>query len=205
MFTQYSILDLKYYFQKNKKIYISLLFFFLFGIVIGIIISISSDSYLSLLSSKDKVFFDYVNGKVDFGKQSVKLAMSFLVFQVIVFCLNLNYYLGFLTYILVTYQTSIMYLSLTAIIAQYGFGGVMNSLFIVLPVNLVLIASNILFSGVCIERSYYAMREKRFSYGFDNKTFWVIIAGFVLFGIVFSYLINFLYVLILKRRVFIIF
>lgn len=204
MAKKYSIYDLKYFFRKNKKIYLFFLFFFLIGIIVGIVVAFSSDSYVSLLNTKDKVFYDYVNGKVDFSKETMKLVLSFLVYQGIVFLLNLNFYSGLLSYVLTAYQSSLMFLSVTALISSHGFGGIMTAIFLVLPVNLVLISANILFSGLCIERSYNALKFRCFSHGFD-KNFWYIILFFVLFGILFSYLITFIFVIILRRRFFIIF
>ena len=204
MITKYSLFDLKYYFQKNKKIYLFFLFFFLLGIIAGIIISFTSDSYLALLTTKDKVFFDYVNGKADFGKESTKMILNFLLFQGIAFLLNLNYYSGLLGYFLISYQSSMMYLSLSALIAQHGFIGILTTLFLILPVNIVLIGTNMLFSGFCLIRSYNALKYKKFTYGFDKKFFLILLLFFV-FEIVFSYLVTFLFVLVLRRRYFIIF
>lgn len=204
MINKYSIYDLKYYFEKNKKIYLFFLFFFFVGIIVGIVIAFSSDSYLTLLTSKDKVLFDYVNGKADFGKQSVKIMLSFLVFQAIVFLLNLNFYSGLVSFVLVSYQSSLLYLSISALISSHGFSGVLTTLFLILPVNIILIGVNILFAGFCVVRSYEALKLKRFSYGFE-KNFWNIVLFFIIFDILFSYLYSFLLVVILKRRFFIIF
>lgn len=205
MLTNFSWFDLKYYFKKNKKIYLFFLFFFFIGILSGILIAVSSDSYLSLLTTKDKVFYDYVNGKADFSKESMKLMINFFVFQLIAFFLNLNFYTGLLSYLVVSYQTTLMYLSMVAVISQFGFSGVIKILLLMLPTNLILIVSGILFSGFCLCRSYEAKVNKKFSIGFERRSFWLIVLFFVLFGIVFSYLINFLFMLILRRRFFIIF
>ena len=204
MLKKYSLYDLKYYFQKNKKVYLFFLFFFFIGIIIGIVIAFSSDSYVSLLSTKDKVFYDYVNGKAGIGKETVKLILSFVVFQGVVFLLNLNFYSGLLTFVLIAYQGSLSFLSIVAVVSSRGFGGVLISLFLILPVNVVLVLSNILFSGLCFVRSFYSLKMKRFSYGFDNS-FFVMIVCLILFGILFSYLSTFLFVVVLRRRFFIIF
>ena len=204
MINKYSVYDLKYYFSKNKKIYLFFLFFFFLGIIAGIIIAVSSDSYLTLLTSKDKVFFDYVNGKADFGKQSMKIILSFISFQIIVFLLNLNFYSGLLSFLLISYQSSMFYLSLSALILEYGFSGVLTSLFLILPINIVLLGMNILFSGFCLIRSYNSLKQKQFSFGFD-KNFWIIILMFFTFEIIYSYMISFILMLVLKRRFFIIF
>lgn len=204
MINKCSIYDLKYYFEKNKKIYLFFLFFFFIGIIVGIVIAFSSDSYLTLLTSKDKVLFDYVNGKADFGKQSVKMMLSFLVFQAIVFLLNLNFYSGLVSFVLVSYQSSLLYLSISALISSHGFSGVLTTVFLILPVNIILIGVNVLFAGFCMVRSFGALKQKQFSFGFE-KNFWNIVLFFIIFDILFSYLYSFLLVVILKRRFFIIF
>ena len=204
MIAKYSLFDLKYYFQKNKKIYLFFLFFFFIGIITGVIISFTTDSYLTLLTTKDKVFFDYVNGKADFGKESTKMILNFLIFQGITFLLNLNFYSGLVSYFLISYQSSLMFLSLTALIAEHGFIGVLTTLFLILPVNIILIGTNILLSGFYLVRSYNALKYKSFSYGFDKKYFLILLLFFIV-EIVFSYLITFLFVLVLRRRFFIIF
>lgn len=204
MLTKYSLYDLKYYFLKNKKIYLFFLFFFFIGIIVGIVIAFSSDSYLTLLTSKDKVLFDYVNGKASFSKQSTKILSSFIIFQIIVFLLNLNFYSGLVSFLLISYQGSLFYLSLAALISQYGFSGVLTTLFLIIPINVFLVGINILFSGFCLTRSFEAIKHKRFSFGFE-KEFWIVILLFFVFEIVFSYVISFLLMLVLKRRFFIMF
>lgn len=197
-------IDIKYYFQKNKKIYSFFLFFFFIGLLVGIVIAFSTDSYVSLLTTKDKIFYDYVNGKADFGKETMKLILSFLVFQGVVFLLNLNFYSGMISFLLTAYQSALMFLSISALISSHGFGGVLITIFLIFPVNLVLVATNIIFSAFCVSRSFGALKMKKFSYGFDKK-FWGVIIAFILFGIAFSYLINIIFMIVLKRRFFIIF
>lgn len=203
MLKEFSLFDFKYYFKRNKKIYFFFLFFFFIGIFVGLMIAISSDSYLSLLSSKDKLFYDYVNGKVDFSKEVLKLIFNFFIFQLVIFLLNLNFYTGLFSYVLVSYQSALMILSMIAVVSQLGFSGIFRILFFVLPVNLVLMICACLFSGFCLVRSYDAKQNKRFSYGFDEKEFWLVILFFVVFGILFSYLINLVLVIFLRRRFFI--
>ena len=205
MLLNLSLFDLKYYLRKNKKIYLFFLFFFFIGIVIGVFVSISSDSYLSLLTTKDKLFYDYVNGKIDFNKEVIKLIFNFVIFQLIIFLLNLNFYTGLLSYVLVSYQSALMVLSMVAIFSRYGIGGFFNIVVLMLPINLILLVSGILFAGFCLSRSLGARFNKKFSYGFDNKYFWLVVLFFILFDIVFSFLINLIFVMFLKRRFFIIF
>lgn len=200
-----SIYDIGYFFKKNQKIIFFFLIFFVIGIICGVIIASSSDSYLSLLTSSDKVFFDYVNGKANFSKQTMKIILSSVFLELIFFALSLNFFSSLLSFVVVAYQGSIMFLSVSAVIAEYGFRGVMMTLLLSLPVNLIILASNIIFACICFNRSYMAFKLKRFSYNFNEGSFWLWVIGIMIFNIIFSCLINILFVIILRSRIFIIF
>lgn len=197
--------DIKHYFKKNQKIYFFLLAFFILGLVVGIFVAVSSDSYTSLLTSSDKIFYDYVNGNVSYSLETGKLILNSFLFEIVIFLLCLNFYSGILSYFLISYQSALMILSVVATISEFGFSGIMLSLFLSLPVNLVLMCNNLIFAGICLSRSYSATKNKMFSYGFNDKNFWMAIGISVLFLIVFSCLINLLFLLVLKSRIFIMF
>ena len=200
-----SIYDIGYFFKKNQKIIFCFLIFFILGVVCGVIIASSSDSYLSLLTSSDKVFFDYVNGKANFSKQTMKIILSSFFLEMIFFVLSLNFVSALMSFIVIAYQGSIMFLSISAVIAEYGFRGVMMTLFLSLPVNLIILASNIVFATICLNRSYLSFKLKRFSYGFNDGMFWLVSLGIILFNIVFACLINVLFSIVLRSRIFVIF
>ncbi len=183
----------------------SFLIFLLLGIVIGIIIATTSDSHLSLLTASDKVFYDYVNGKVGFSKQVSRLIFSTMILDVIFFILSLNYYLSYLTYLVIAYQGSLMFLSVTAVIAEYSFRGVLMTIFLSLPVNIIIFVFSIIFASVCVSRSFVAHKNKSFSYGLNNKNFWISLIGLLLLNIAMSFIISFLFNIILRSRIFIIF
>ena len=201
----FSIYDVGYFFKKNQKIIFFFLIFFVIGIICGVVIAGSSDSYLSLLTSSDKVFFDYVNGKANFSKQTMKLILSSVLLEFIFFGLCTNFFSGLLSFLVVAYQGSIMFMSISAVVAEYGFRGVMMILFLSLPVNLIMLASNICFATICFGRAYSAFKLKRFSNGFENGNYWLSIVALIVFNILFSCLINIIFSIVLRSRIFIIF
>lgn len=201
----FSMYDIEYFFKKNRRIFIFLLLFFLLGIVVGIIITITSDSYLSLLVSADKNYFDYVNGKVNFSKQTIKLISAPLLMNIITFLLCLNFYTGLVSFVLVSYQSSLAFLSLTAVISEYGFRGVLMSLFMILPINLIALCTCMLMVCVCFSRVYLSFKERSAFYGFDNRNFWFLILIINLTSIIIACCINIILTLILRSRIFIIF
>lgn len=205
MQSYFSFNDFKLYLKRNKNILICLLICLVFGILIGIFVSVSSETYLSILSTKDHVFFDYVNGTVSLSNQASKLIINNLIFEIIVFLLCLNYYSGLVTYALISYQSTLLFFVISATISEFGFSGAMISLLIILPINLVSLAINLLFALVCLARSYESLKFKSFKNGFDRRTFWISLLGLILFSLVFSCLVNLLYMLVLRSRIFIIF
>lgn len=201
----FSFYDISYYFKKNRKIYFFFLIFFIVGIVAGVFIAISSNSFSSLLTSSNKIFYDYVNGKVGFGEQTAKLILNSLVFKILIFLLCFNYYSGLVSYLLISYQSTLFLLSIIAVVSEFGFSGVVLSLVLIMPINLVLILNNIIFSGICLSRSQKAHINKMFNFGFNDKFFWFGLLLCFAFVIVFSCLINLLILMILKSRIFLIF
>lgn len=201
----FSFDDIWYYFRKNRGIFITFLIFIAIGMIVGIFIAVSSNSIASILTSSDKVFFDYIKGNISFSTQTGKMILNTIIFQLLIFLLCLNYYSGMVSFLLFSYQGMVLLLSVVAIISEFGFSGIIISLLLILPVNIILILNNVIFSGICLNRSRFAAFQKTFGFGFDNKNFWLAIGACVIFVIVFSSLINLLILIILKSRIFIIF
>lgn len=200
----FSYQNLRYYFKKNQTVMVSLLIFFFVGIVIGIFVALSSDSYISILSTSDKNFYGFVKGDASYYLLVKNLIIKNVAFEFIIFLLNLNYYSGLLSYGFISYQSALMYLSMIAVVSEFGFGGVLSVLFISLPLNLILFFINLLFTLICINRSKLALKSKSFTFGFD-KNFIAKILLIILTVIVFSCIVGFIFFLILKSRNFILF
>lgn len=200
-----SLSDVKYFFESHKKFLFWLLVSLVVGLAVGIIVAVSSDSFLSVLSSSDKVFYDYVKGNASFSKQLLKLILKTVAFQLIIFLLNLNFYSGLLSYLFVSYQGASLALSVIAIVSEFGFSGLLIVIFLQLPINLILFGLNFIFSSVCLRRSCLSQKYKQFGFGFDDKTFWAIVLLIVAFGVLFSFLVNLILMLVLRSRIFIIF
>ena len=197
--------DVKQFFRKNQRVIFFYLLFLVIGIIVGIFISISTDSYFSVLNNSDNIFYKFVNGKVSYSGETIKLIFKNVLFELVIFALCLNVYSGFLSFVLMSFQSALMFLSIVAVVSNLGFSGVLLTLFLSLPVNFVFFASNTLFSTVCFSRSINSFRQKNFKTGFDERSFWLTILGLVLFNIIFSCLINLLFMLVLKSRIYIIF
>ena len=162
--------DIKEYFKNNLSLYISFLIVFLVGVIFGIINSLSSDNYLKILTKENKILYSFINGSLKVGSIFGKYLWKLILPLFLIFILGLNFYLSLFSYLIIGYQSSVLIMSIFAMVSTYGLSGVLNVLFIILPINLVYILVLIIFATENLKRSYYANKLKRVGYGFaDNK------------------------------------
>jgi len=174
------IYDIKIYIKKHLLIYISFLVLFLVGVFFGVVIGLSSENFLKLLTSNNKILFSIINGTIGTGSLFWKKLIQLFLPMIIIFILNLNYYLGLLSYIIIAYQSGLLTLTIFAIVSTYGISGVLNVLFIILPINILYILVLIYFAVVCLIRSYNAKRNKCFALNFKSNEFILsILIGFL--------------------------
>lgn len=166
-----SSFDVKFYFKRNKAIYFMFLFCFFVGIVLGFIVMLSSDNYLKLLTTENKILYPFINGTAETAVLFWKKLLAFFMPLLLLFVLGLNYYSSLLSYIFITYQSTLLMLSCGAIVKTYGFSGFFNVLLITLPINLIYFCVLIFFAATCILRSKVALKNKLFKYGFDEMFF----------------------------------
>ena len=178
--------------------------FVLIGFVIGIFIVVTSDRYLSLIKAEDKVLFDFINGKAVFSKQFFRLLSKFVMPLVVLFLCGLSRFTSFLSFLFISYNGIMFFMSSYAVIVEFGFAGVLAFVLLFLPVNLLLFAEIIFFNEFCLSRCNLAKKYKKFSYGFDS-VFWLKVVLTVLLAILVSVLITTSFLLVLKNRIFMIF
>jgi hypothetical protein len=196
--------DIKFYFKQNKTFYIAFVFCFFLGVLLGIFFVVSNDGYLSLATSKNKVLFEFVNGTVNISEIFGNKLSSFICPMLFIFLLNLNFYVGIMSYIFVCYQSILFVMSMASIVSLYGFSGILNVLFVMLPINLIYFVLLSFFLVQCLSRSYEALKNKKFTYGFCQDFYLKIGASFVaVFLLVAIFVI--IYSVFLKNSIFIIF
>lgn len=197
--------DIKNHFKKNGNFYFGFLGAILVGILIGITVIISSDSYVNVLSSSSKVLYSYINGTAHMGVIFWRNLVSFIVPMLLIFILNLNLFSGLISYIIVAYQSAMLLITSSALILIYGLSGVLNVLLILLPINMLYILALVYFSVVCLERGAVARAYKHFAYGFNSSSFWLkILAAFVMVLII-TLVASILYPIFIKNAILVIF
>lgn len=197
--------DINFYFRENKSYYIAFFMCLIFGIIVGMFVVFSSDTYLDLATSSDKVLFSIINGSSGVGELFWSQLLSFIFPMLIIFLLNLNFYLGLISYIVIAYQSMLFVMSMSSVISIYGISGILNAIFVMLPINLIYLCILIFFGVTCSRRSKEADRYKYFAYGLGDDSFLLKIAIGLISVILLSVLATIIYPLILKNANFIIF
>ena len=144
---------------------------FFIGIVVGVVLSFTNESFYELLSSNKKMVFSIMNGTIDYLSLFWKVLFQFMFPLILLFVLNINYYIGKLSYLFIGGQSALMVISFSAIISSFGIFGIMNVVFILLPINLLYFLCLLYFAVICRERSKVGLFDKNMLSGLDNDFF----------------------------------
>ncbi len=197
--------DIKDYLKQYSKILIWFLVLFFIGIILAIFVANSDDGYLKLLTKENKILYQVINGEYVGGKVFWKKLLSLLSPMIIIFILHLNYYFSYFSFFVIAYQGMVLTLTIFAVVSTYGISGVLNSLFLILPINIIYIAILIYFSAICFYRSKVAKGQKNFLYNIKDNGFLMGTIMSVLFVILLSFFVSVIVPQILKSAIFIIF
>lgn len=197
--------DIKEYLKSNLSIYISFLIVFLIGIIFGIINSISSENFLKVLTKDNKILYSFINGSVKIGSVFGKYLWKLILPLILIFILGLNFYSSLFSYLIVGYQSSVLMMSIFAIITTYGLSGVLNVLFIIVPINLVYMLALIVFAAENLKRSYKAYKLKMTFSGFNEYEYILSLIFSILVVIVICFVGAIIIPLFLKNAIFLIF
>lgn len=199
-----SFSQVKYYFYKRRKVYWFTATLFLLGAIIGIVLAVSSDRFVGLLKTDDKVLFDFIKGKVSFSSQLSGVLVKFVVPMALLFLFNLSYFTNFLSFVYFVYFGCLFFLSGYAVITEFGFSGAMSFIILGFPINIIILAVLIVYQEMCYSRSVNAKKYKQWNHGFDYD-FWLKNLFVVSFSIVCSILVVGFLLLALESRIFMIF
>ena len=202
--SRFSKRDIHLHFRNNGGYYLAFLLAIITGIILAVVILISNDAYLGLVVSKNKLIYAFINGTASKGSVFFDVLIKFGLPLLTVFILGFNYYFALLSFIVVTYQFSILMLTISAIIKLYYVSGVLVSIFLIIPINLVFFANLIFFSVVCIHRSKSALSQNFFSYGL-NKEFFIKLSICFCVILFLAFFVAFLLPILLKSAIFIIY
>ena len=193
--------DFKNHIEKNKTLYIVLLFCFFIGLILGFVIAISNVSFLGLLNVKNKNFINFINGNISIVLLFWNSFSQFLVPLIIIFFISLNYYLNFFNFVYFIYQSILLFLTSLSVIEAYSFMGFLKIFFITLPINFLYFFIMMYWIISCFKRVKLSHKYKGFSAGFGkrfNKKIIMVIAMILLLSVLVGFIVPF----VLKTAIF---
>lgn len=197
--------DVKLYIKKHSSLYTFYLIMFLVGVFFAVAISMSSNEYLKLLTKDNKILYSIINGTHSVGKLFWKELKIMIMPTLLVFLTSLSFYTSFFSFLIIAYQGAILTLSIFALVSTYTLSGVLNSLFLVLPINLLYIFILIIFASGCFKRSKEAKRVKKLSYGFKTNEFLYLVIFIIISIFIIAFIGSIIVPLFLKNAIFIFF
>lgn len=198
---EYLWFEIKEQLKRQRKIYFSCIVCVAFGIVLGILICVSGESYLSLLVSNNKVLYSMISGTADIAQQFWSRLFSFLLPLLIIFLLGLNFYSLLFAFGFVIYQSAILVLSISAVVSLYGFSGIISSIFLTVPINILFFCIMFMFIATCYERAVKSKNERRFSAGFESE-FWIKLGVILVLTLLLAFVSSFVIYFVLKSAIF---
>lgn len=197
--------EIKYQLKKGKGLCLTFLLCVIVGIVLGVIIALSTGDYVNLLNSNSKVLFEMINGTVEGSKLFWSKLISMIVPLLLIFVLNLNFYVGLVSFLFITYQSALFVMTFMAIISVFGVSGVFSAILIFLPLNVCFLFTLVIFSCVCLIRSQNADKAKIFNFGLSDSWFLISICVCVCACVLICIIGVYIYPLFLKNTMFLIF
>jgi len=194
------IKKLKGHIKSNQKMYLIVSMLILMGIILGI--------YLVLSGFIDDIIYtstDLDLSEIVLGERS-NLSLFFLNFKsliipcLVIFLLYTNRYTGFLAYFYMGYQGILLGASVTSVIGEAGIAGALNSLLIILPINLLNFFIMTSFLVVCYKRLMIA-KIQRLSFMYSIRLFIGSFLGCLLGAIFASFVYGFIYPILLKTAI----
>lgn len=152
------IFEIKMHLKNNFWVYFFVVLAIVFGIGLGFFIVFSSSTYENILSPVDKNLFEYINGSVNISSLFFSKILNSILFLLIIFLTTLTIYTSFIAVLVIGYQCMLLVVSCGAIISLYGVSGVVNSLLLIIPINLANLIVMAFFCGVSISRAHVARR-----------------------------------------------
>lgn len=190
----------KDYIVSNKKLYLLCFVVILVGVFLGVYLIINEFMEENIYTRTDLTLSEIILGERSFFSLFFSNLATLLVPIIIIFALYTNKYTKILTYFYLAYQGLLLGASITSLISEYGLGGALNALIIVVPINLVNFFVVVSMLVVSYKRFKIA-KLQRLSFGYSLKLFLMQYIG-ILVGAIFASLVYaLLYPIILRTSV----
>lgn len=190
---------LKSHLRDNMKTYYLILLFAILGLGVGLYLTLTGYKNTSLLVTDDKLLFDYITGTASYLAIFYTRLKTMLLSVLIILLCNLTYYTGFINYIYLVYQSSLIVLSCSGIISLYRLSGILNVIFFTIPVNVLNIITLSYLIAISLERSREMHKYKtRFIDSFKQSNYFIKLGFGVLFMLLQIFISSFILPLFMR-------
>lgn len=182
---KYSLLN---FYSKNKFKILLIGFLLVVFLLTGVFTALKISDLEKAIKTAEFSFEAITNGDIYDFSFLIKRFLSFLLVVALLFVFSLNKYINIFGYILICYRAYLVALNCTLIIRYMGIGGVINSIVIILPCQIIqLVLISIMFLIFC------AIRKYKKECGIYNKTY----NKYILYVLISSLLVNIIELLLL--------
>jgi|GEM_PF-4016098 len=191
--------NLKTHLKRSRIIIIFSCIFLILGIILGFFGANSNISFISILSKSDKLIFDYIKGTGSVVTVFFNKLGEFILLFALIYVFGLTIYTVFLNMLFIVYQAYVLTISVITLVEIYSINGLLNVIFLTIPLNLILFAVIILAITITTLRAYYAHKFNiAFATSFSQFKFMQKFALCFFAGILVCAVYSFVYPLLLK-------
>lgn len=152
--------------RRSRWVFFSLAIVFLMGVALGICAICSDTSFTKILNPSDKLMFEFIAGTAPTVSIFFDKLLEFGLLFLAIFVLNLSVYSGVLSFAVFGFQAFLLVITSSVIISLYGFVGILNVIFFVVPINVCFLMVCGLFISFAWAR---AKDAKRFNLSFGES------------------------------------
>lgn len=140
-------------FSRNARLYLLLTIIVLFGVVLGIVLTARGVTQVNIFEGEDSAsIFDIVSGNTNPFALFFSYILRILLSMIILLFLTLVVYILPLSIIYIAYQGYILGVTISSLVILAGFSGAINTIFFLLPINLLSFTTLIIIEVAFINR-----------------------------------------------------
>lgn len=191
---------LRGYIKANKRQYLIVAVLIIVGMILGVYLNLGGFIDDIVFTATDLNLAEIIVGEVKGFTLFFKNLWALVLPACLIFLMFTNKYTKFLSYVYMAYQGLLLGASITTIISEGGIAGVLNSLIIILPINLMNLF--VLMSVLVVsERCQSLRRSNHLKFSYSIKIFFTKFMVCLMGALFSSFVYGFIYPLLLKTVV----
>ncbi len=166
------------HFFDYKWGYITFFAIIILGLVLGFVIGFNKAENFSISDMPDATFVSFISKKIGAPALFFSRFFGFLGLVLLIFCLCFKPILSFVNFFIVLYHSFLVGINSSILISLFKIGGVVDVVFLYLPINIVCL---VLISVVASVSLLCSIRQKQMGYGVFSVQFFAENKGALLF------------------------